>query len=248
VTPSPYGRQRPVRTLEPVDELARQAALADSRLAEDREQMRAPVADRARECVLEELELGVPADERGTRAERSTRAVECLDDAPGTELPVHALELERPRVLDDECGGGEAVRGRPDEDLSRPRGLLQPRREVHGLAGDERRVGVLDHDLARLDPDPGLQAEVSDGLAHRERRPRRALRVVLVRLRNAERSEHRVAGELLHDAAVEGHALRDHLEEAVDAPPDDLRVGGRDEARRVDEIDEQHGGKLSLHD
>src|SRR5919106_2090073 len=118
------------RALEPVDELPREAALADSRLAEDREQMCAAVADGARERVLEKLELGLAPDEWSPRAERATGTVERLDDAPGTERPVHALELERPGVLDDEGRRGKSVRGRPDEDLSRTCDLLQPRREV----------------------------------------------------------------------------------------------------------------------
>src|SRR5919106_764187 len=115
---------------DPVDELPREAALADSRLAEDREQMCAAVADGARERVLEKLELGLAPDEWSPRAERATGTVERLDDAPGTERPVHALELERPGVLDDEGRRGKSVRGRPDEDLSRTCDLLQPRREV----------------------------------------------------------------------------------------------------------------------
>src|SRR5919106_1305934 len=235
------------RALEPVDELPREAALADSRLAEDREQVRAAVANGARERVLEELELGLATDEGSARAERTRRTVERLDDAPGAELPVDALELERAGVLDDERPGGESMRGRTDEDLSRPRDLLEPRGQVHGLTGDERRVGVLDDDLPSLDADPGFQTQLVDRLAHGERGARRALGVVLVRLWNAERREHGVAGELLDDAPVERHALRDHLEKAVDTPPHDLGVGGGDEARRVDEVDEQHCRELPLH-
>ena len=41
------------RALEPVEELPRETALADAGLAEDREEMRAAIANRARERVLE---------------------------------------------------------------------------------------------------------------------------------------------------------------------------------------------------
>ncbi len=75
-------------------------------------------------------------------------------------------------------------------------------------------VGVLDEELAGLDPDPGLQPELGHGLPHRERRSRRALGVVLVSLLNAERGEDGVACELLHDPTVDRHAVRDGLEEA----------------------------------
>ncbi len=64
---------------------------------------------------------------------------------------------------------------------------------------------------------------------------------------DAERGEHRVPGELLDDPAVHGNAVRDGLEELGDATPDDLRVAPDDEARGVDQVDEQDRGKLSLH-
>ena len=162
--------------------------------------------------------------------------------------PSTPLQLERAGVLDDEAAGGEPVRSRADEDLARPRRLLEPRGEVDGLARGERRLGVVDDDLARLDPDPRLEPQLVDRRAHRERRARRALRVVLVRLRDAERRHHGVAGELLDDAAVLLDAARDLLEELRDAPADDLGVGARDEPRRVDDVDEQDRCELSLHD
>ncbi len=59
------------RALEPVDELARETALADAGLAEDREQVRALVAHGAGEGVGEELELRLAADERRSRAGRA---------------------------------------------------------------------------------------------------------------------------------------------------------------------------------
>ena len=80
-----------------------------------------------------------------------------------------------------------------------------------------------------------------------ERGADRALGVVLVRLGDAERGEHRVAGELLDDPAVRGHAVRDVVEEPRHAAADDLRIAGSDKRRRIDEIDEQDGCKLALH-
>ena len=67
VMPSPYGSARPRedrRALDPGEELADQPALPHSRLAVDREDVRPPVADRARERVLEQVELRLAADER----------------------------------------------------------------------------------------------------------------------------------------------------------------------------------------
>ena len=81
----------------------------------------------------------------------------------------------------------------------------------------------------------------------RERRPHGARRIVLVRPRDAEGRHHRVAGELLDRAAVQLDAPRRPVEVLVHAPPDDLRIGRRDQRRRIDEIDEQHARKLALH-
>ena len=70
--------------LESVEKLAREPTLAHARLAVDREEMRAAVAGDAREGVLEKLELCVPADERGPRAEWTSRAVDGVDETPRT--------------------------------------------------------------------------------------------------------------------------------------------------------------------
>ena len=106
---------------------------------------------------------------------------------------------------------------------------------------------VVDDDLARLDPDPRLEPERVHRFEDPDRGSHGALGVVLVRLRDPEGGEHGVAGELLHDAAVRGHAVRDPVEEARHAAADDLGVGRGDERGRADEIDEQHGGELALH-
>ena len=86
-----------------------------------------------------------------------------------------------------------------------------------------------------------------DRLEDPEAGPDRALGVVLVRLRDAERRQDGVAGELLDDPAVRGHAVRDVVEEPRHAAADDLRVGAGDERGRADEVDEQHGCELAFH-
>ena len=143
--------------------------------------------------------------------------------------------------------GREPVRGRPDQDLARSRGFLQARSEVHRFARRKRRVGALDDDLARLDPDSGFELELFDCDPHRERGADRALGVVLVGLGYAEGGHDRVAGELLDDPAVLDDALRHRVEESRHAPPNDLGVGSGDDSRRVDDVDEQHCCELSLH-
>ena len=125
--------------------------------------------------------------------------------------------------------------------------LLEARGEVDGLAGRERRVAVVGDDLAGLDADPRLEAELLDALERRDRRADGALGVVLVRERHAEGGHDGVAGELLDRAAVRDDAVRDLVEEAADAPADDLGIGVGDELRRGDEVDEEHGCELALH-
>ena len=161
-----------------VDELAGQPALADSRLAVDREDVRAAVAQRSLVRVLKQLQLGLAADER--RTEVDVRLVDRAENAPGAHRGAHALELERPRVLHEQPSASEAVRGRADENLARHRCLLEAGREVHGFSRGERRVRLVDDDLAGLDADAHLEVQFANCLPHPQRRPRRPLGVVLV--------------------------------------------------------------------
>ena len=136
---------------------------------------------------------------------------------------------------------------RADQDLARLGLLLEARREVDGLAGGEGRLGVVGDDLAGLDPDPRLDAEVLDLLQRGERGTDGAFRVVLVGERDAEGRHHGVAGELLHRAAVRDDAVRHLVEEPRHPAAHDLRVGVGHELGRRDDVDEQDGCELSLH-
>ena len=201
------------RAFDAVRELAREAALADAGLAVDREEMRATVADHASERVVKQLELVLAADE--ARRDRLDAPV-VLGDA--LELPhgqriVEPLQLEEAALLGVHDRQRQPARKRADQDLPGLGDLLEPRRDVDCLAGCERRVGLVRHDLPRFDPDPRLEAEPVDGVEDRHGGADRALGVVLVRRRNPERRHDGVAGELLDDAAVRGDALRDVLED-----------------------------------
>ena len=66
-------------------------------------------------------------------------------------------------------------------------------------------------------------------------------------LLDAERGENSVTGELLHDSAVHRDAARDGVEVLGDPAAHDLGVGTEDEARRVDEVHEEHGRELAFH-
>ncbi len=165
--------------------------------------MRAPVTDRPRERVLEELELGLAADERCAWALRPRGTVDRIDEPPGPQCRSHALQLEGSRILDDEACPREAVGGGPDQDLARPRCLLEAGRQVHRLTSGEGGLGVLDDELSGLDADSRLEPELDDRFTHGEGGAGGSLGIVLVRLRYTERGQHRVARELLHDASVQ---------------------------------------------
>ncbi len=125
-----------------------------------------------------------------------------------------ALELERLDDLDLDGVAHEPVGRLTDEHLHRGRVLLEPRRDVHGVARDQPlAVGDVagDH-LAGVDAGPVLEADTvrrletfvhpSQGLPHLRGGANRPDRVVLVQDRQAEDRHDRVADVLLHGAAV----------------------------------------------
>ena len=250
VTPSPYGRQRPgedARALEPVDELAREAALADPRLAEDREQVRAAVAHGPCERVLEELELRLAPDERRTRARRpggpsSASITRQRAKGPFTPFSSSGPASSTTRLADASryaVGPTRISRGRAACCRRAARFTASPVTNVESESSTTTSPASI--------PIRASRPSSRDRLAHRERCAGRAMRVVLVRLRHAERGENGVACELLDDPAVLRDAVRDRLEEPVDAPAHDLGVGARDEARGVHDVDEQDRCELALH-
>ena len=161
---------------------------------------------------------------------------------------VEAANLDEASRLQLHASLQEADGSRPDEHLAGLCLLLQARSEVDRLAGGEGRVALLlGDDLARLDADAGLEVELTHLLERGERRPDGALGVVLVGERDAEGGHDRVAGELLHRAAVRDDAARHLVEEAGHLTADDLRVAAGEALGGVDEIDEQDGGELALH-
>ena len=196
------------RALDRVEELARETGLADARLAVDREEVRALVAQRAGEGVLEQLQLGVPTDQRRVGRTLDRRSVR-RERGPGPDRLLAAANVDRADVVDVDPPDREAVRGRADQDLARLGDLLQAGREVDRLAGGEGRVAGVGHDLAGLDADPRLELELVDRVEDPERSPHGALGVVLVRLRDAEGSHDRIARELLDLPAVSLDASRD---------------------------------------
>ena len=234
--------------LEALDELAREPALADAGLAVDREQVGAPVAQRAVVGVAQQLELRVAPDERRLKRARPDAAgLAGSDGPPGPQRLIEPLQLDRAELLDLDPPQREPVRARSEHELARLCRLLEARSQRHGLTGREGRLGIVGDDLARLDADARLEPELLDCIEDRKPRADSALGVVLVRLRDPEGGHDGVAGELLDDPAVRDHAVRDAVEERLDTAAHDLRIRARDERGRVDEVDEQDRGELAFH-
>jgi len=236
------------RALERVRELARQTALADPGLAVDREQVRAAVAQGALVGVLQQIQLGVAADERRLhRARAPAAAAVRAKRAPGPHRLGDALQLDRAEILHLDPPQRQPVRPGAEDELPGLRGLLEPGRQVDRLAGGEGRLAVLRDDLSGLDADTRLELQLPDRIEDGQARANGALRVVLVGLRDPERGHHRVACELLDDPAVRHHAVRDAVEEGLDTATHDLRIRTRHERGRVDEVHEENRCQLAFH-
>jgi hypothetical protein len=142
-----------------------------------------------------------------------------VEQAKGRDPLRLSLQLEGLDLLDLDRFSHESVRRRADQDLERRRGLLEPCRDVHRVAGDQSlpRRRVAGDDLARVDSGSVGEADAPDALQlvvesgkgelHLVRRTYRAQRVVLLDARQAEDRHDRIADVLLDGAAV---PLQDH--------------------------------------
>ena len=155
------------------------------------------------------------------------------------------LQLERLDGLDLGGIADQCERRASDQHLAGLRGLLQPRGDVHRIARCQPllRPG---HHFAGHDADPRLEAELGQRVAHLDRRPQRAKRVVLVEHGYAEDGHHGVADELLHGAAVPLDDRLHPLEVAGEHRPQPLRVERLAKSGRSGDIAEENGDGLAL--
>ena len=109
--------------------------------------------------------------------------------------------------------------------------LLQPRGDVDGLAGRERRVRLVGDDLARLDADPRLEPELVHGLEDRgaARTARSASSSCACGMPNAAITASPANFSTMPPCVA--MQLRDLVEEARHAAAHDLRVARRRRAR-----------------
>jgi hypothetical protein len=112
------------------------------------------------------------------------------------------------------------------------------------------------HHLARVHPDScfnrnfALRAQTfgiaTQFLLHRQRRMKRALRMVLVRDRRAEHGENAVAGRLRYVAAVAMHRRHHKLQHRVDDRARFFGIEIAHQLRRALDVGKQRGYGLAL--
>jgi hypothetical protein len=133
--------------------------------------------------------------------------------------------------------------------------LLQARGDVDDVAADHQLAAsssvAAGDDVARVhaDPQPDVSAvalayavsERAEPVANGERRPDGTLRIVLVRLRGAENSEHGVPGELLGAAPEPLDLGVDQLEELTKERAKVLGVEQLADRSRAREVGEENG-------
>ena len=158
--------------------------------------------------------------------------------------------------------GLDGVRDEPvgvaaEQDLARPRRLLEPRRDVDRVAGGERAAGDgrAGHRLAGVEPDPDRELDAARAaqllvqLGHPSRmssaRPDRAQRVVLVRDGDPEHRHQRVADVALDRAAVALDGLAHGGEPALHRPAQRLVVDALAQLGRADDVGEHDRDDLA---
>src|SRR5581483_2066831 len=199
---------------DPRDQLGSEPGLADAGLAGDRDEPARAVRDDALELALEDLQLLLAPRERRRRPARDESHLARSEQPVGRDRLGLPLDLQRLDALGVDRAMDQLVRTLAEQHLAGTRGLLEPRGDVDGVAGDERLAArrVSRHDFARVDADAQRDppSELSLEPLVQRRQPRlhldrgatRPQRVVLVRLGYAEHGEDRVADELLDRAAV----------------------------------------------
>jgi hypothetical protein len=190
-------------------ELVDEATLPDPWDADQREELRCVRVTSAVEGVLDDCELALASDELRSRIVRD------VDAEPGTH-PRHlpdgdrlrlALRLDRVGVLVVDGVTRGAIRGLVRDDAVDGRRALQSCGGVHDVPGRHPLAGIRTcverHEgFPGRDPHAELETFVDGEVADRERRANRALGIVLVRRRSAEKRHNRVADELLDGAAM----------------------------------------------
>ena len=271
VAPLVHARERPAHHARGVgglrallggggeaDELRREPALSDARLAGDEHDLGAAEA-RGLVGEVEAGELHPATDERRRDLDARPDVGALSDKCVGEDRLVLALQLDRADLTEAELAVGQAESGLRDVDLGGSCHGLEARRDVHGIAHHAVLRDAADRardDHAGMDADAQAELDaalllhargvVGEDALHRERGAERPLRVVLVRDGRTEYDEDRVADELLDGPVVPDRLLGEILE---DARHQDLQLLGIHlvgELGESGEVGEEHRHETAL--
>ena len=198
-------------------ELADQARLAQPRLAEEDRDLAAALGQLVQNGA-QTGHLVLTVDERGCGSD--SRNGLRPDQSPGGDRLLAPLDCQLAQRIEHECLEERLRRHLADDDRAGIGCGLEAGRDVRRVSQADR-LGVRcadepDRCLPRVDPDPGVEvgdfpgrldltAVFADVSEDRKGRTGRALRVVLVCLRNAEEGSDPIAHVCLDDAAVPFH-------------------------------------------
>ena len=121
--------------------------------------------------------------------------------------------------------------------------LLKPGGHVDGVPGHKRVTRTRD-DLAGVDTNPRLQAQLRHSRPHLPCRADRPQGIVLMRDRHAENSHDRIADKLLHRSTVALEDLPHPLVVAAHLRPQRLGIGPLTESGRAAQVTENDGNDL----
>ncbi len=229
-----------------------ESRLADAGLPNDRQKPRSPDRDRPTILLEQTVELSFPPDEHRSQVSEAASALTVeLADQAAIDNAASSLRVDRFGIGELECV--DRCRRRPlaNNDFPRCSGLLEPRGDVHSIAGDKGTplAAAADNHLAAVDADPQdelVTEQLVQFAPHRHPRTQRALSIVLVCDRCAERSHDGIAHELLNGAARR-FDLRTHCYvEAIEHRSRPFGILGGAELRRSDQVGEKDGRDLPL--
>ena len=241
------GTQDVGNATDTIEEVADEARLADPRGAEQSEQPAGAVGN----CILvvapQPLTLPLTPHERrlGMACKRRS-ATDHFEEPKRLNRLGLALQGKWLDRLEENGIADEQARLGADQDLTSSCRLLQPGRDVDGVARDECLTLASDDDPASVDADAGLEPVLADRLAHLRRGAGRTQRIVLVRDRYPKDSHDRVADELLDGATVPLEDDAKVLEVPAHPCTERLRIGRLPESRRTDEVAEENRDDLPL--
>jgi hypothetical protein len=235
-------------------ELLDEPRLAEAGLAYDQYEL-AFACSRPVPAAHQEAQFLLTADKGRDRASAApSTAAAGADDTKELDRRGYAFEFARGLLLDDEQPCDMALNIHGDQHRTWLGRDLNARRDVRRVA--KHLSGRLHDHRPRLDADTSGQlrgvlgriprVDIGKAALDRQRRPHRALGVILLRLRIAE-ERHQPVAEPFEDMAAEpGHGACGFIEISVYevAPVFGVKLGR--EAGRADEIAEHHGDWATL--